>query len=979
MSTPTEPLFNQVLFNTAVFGGSKPAGKIVQVGEGLLYPALRKANITIGPQRTPSPAQFEDAIDELNRLIGSLNCDPLSIYSMDIRTFPLVKGKKTYTIGQDPQCCEQADFDVPRPQGIAYANTILMSSGTPLRFPLQLYTDQQWANVSLQDIGNSIPWALYNNWNYPISTLYLYGQPISDMLLELYMWHSIPTFRALSDVVILPPGYEDVLVLNLACRLAPHFQRVISPDVTAQARESLMRLLSYNADQPIAPVNGLCRGGDTTFTMIAGAGGRPGGVGLNDPTQSLGDLLVRGSSAVDRLPIGNPGDILIADPASWLGVRWAIAPMAAVQSVFGRTGDIIAQAGDYTVEMITGAMADPLTTRGDLLVRGSTETTRLPAGLDNQVLIADSSSVLGVRWATNATAAVSSVFGRTGAVIAANGDYRADQITNAVDTTQVYNNPPWINSLSFSKLTNVPAMVTPTRSILAGTGLTGGGDLSQDRTLSAVPDSTVQRVQVSQSGTLAGTRQGINFIAGANTTIGALDNAAANRVDVTISSTGGGTGGGVSTWNTRTGAVLPATGDYSAAQVTNAVDTTQSYSNPAWIATLAWGKITGVPALVNSFNGRTGSVMPQTSDYSAAQVTNAVDTTQSYSNPAWITSLAWGKITGVPTLVNSFNGRSGSVMPQTSDYAASQIANAVDASQTYSNPSWISSLAWNKITGAPAIVGQTPWLSNIDGNSYTLRNVTGIAIGINSVPTAAVPLWMNTASEQFPVIIANTIPLGMAGIRLSNDLSHNLLIGIGGSTETLYAAPDRAFLSSDADLLFMTANSERMRITPNGSIGIANTLAVLPADAPTFPWLVVGRNTPDGTWGQIAACGNSASMAVPVGSFAFTNYAIGAAEKRIAEITARPTTAANSGELLFNTANAGSLSQRMSISNQGVRIGGSITNVAGDLGVAREATPFEGAIFFGNAVNAFLYFDGTDFLLNCPGGLKVNGTPVVLS
>ena len=136
--------FNASLFNNAIFGGAaSPSGQIIQVGPGLLYPALRKANITIGPQRTPSPAQFQDAIDELNRLTASLNCDRLFIYSRTTLTFPLT-GAKTYTIGQDPTGTRTADFDVPRPQAIESANAI--AAGPPaLRYPLAVATDLQWA------------------------------------------------------------------------------------------------------------------------------------------------------------------------------------------------------------------------------------------------------------------------------------------------------------------------------------------------------------------------------------------------------------------------------------------------------------------------------------------------------------------------------------------------------------------------------------------------------------------------------------------------------------------------------------------------------------------------------------------------------------------------------------------------------------------------------------------------------------------
>ena len=59
--------------------------------------------------------------------------------------------------------------------------------------------------------------------------------------------------------------------------------------------------------------------------------------------------------------------------------------------------------------------------------------------------------------------------------------------------------------------------------------------------------------------------------------------------------------GGVTSWNTRTGAVVPATGDYDASQ------------------------ITGLGTIVNTFNGRDGAVVPASGDYSASEVTNALD------------------------------------------------------------------------------------------------------------------------------------------------------------------------------------------------------------------------------------------------------------------------------------------------------------------------------------------------------------------
>jgi len=113
-------------------------------------------------------------------------------------------------------------------------------------------------------------------------------------------------------------------------------------------------------------------------------------------------------------------------------------------------------------------------------------------------------------------ALVTSVFGRTGAVTLTSSD-----ITGAG---------------------GVPA----TRTLSAGAGLTGGGDLSADRSFSVVDDTTTQRVRVLSSGSLVGTRPAMNFIQGSNVTLSVLDDAANNRVNLTIASTGGGGSGGAS-------------------------------------------------------------------------------------------------------------------------------------------------------------------------------------------------------------------------------------------------------------------------------------------------------------------------------------------------------------------------------------------------------------------------------------------------
>lgn len=90
------------------------------------------------------------------------------------------------------------------------------------------------------------------------------------------------------------------------------------------------------------------------------------------------------------------------------------------------------------------------------------------------------------------------------------------------------------------------------RRISTGTGMTGGGDLTANRTLSVVADTTVQRIEIARAGALVGSRRRLNLIPGPGVDIQVADIAASNRLDVTISTTGGGSGGGsVSPLNTQ--------------------------------------------------------------------------------------------------------------------------------------------------------------------------------------------------------------------------------------------------------------------------------------------------------------------------------------------------------------------------------------------------------------------------------------------
>jgi hypothetical protein len=188
------------------------------------------------------------------------------IYSIERAEYPLDPPKTSYTIGQSPDPFAPVDFPVQRPQLIESANIIAASQS--IRYPLAVVTDQQWAKLAYQTLSNSIPEMLYNDRAAPVSTLYFWGQPAAGQSLELYTWTQVPYFTTITDAVLLPMQYIDAFVLNLAVRLAPHFQLQVNGDVRNDAQKSLMRLESINAPQPIASVGFGCCGDD--FDIYSG-------------------------------------------------------------------------------------------------------------------------------------------------------------------------------------------------------------------------------------------------------------------------------------------------------------------------------------------------------------------------------------------------------------------------------------------------------------------------------------------------------------------------------------------------------------------------------------------------------------------------------------------------------------------------------------------------------------------------------------
>jgi hypothetical protein len=130
---------------------------------------------------------------------------------------------------------------------------------------------------------------------------------------------------------------------------------------------------------------------------------------------------------------------------AWDGTQWLPQALSGVgvTSVFGRTGTVTAQTGDYSFAQVSGTVGS-----GQLPAAGGdlSGVLNVPAvaGIQNRPVAATAPSVgqvlawNGAQWTPQAQAGgVTSLFGRTGVVTGQTGDYSFPQISGTVASGQL--------------------------------------------------------------------------------------------------------------------------------------------------------------------------------------------------------------------------------------------------------------------------------------------------------------------------------------------------------------------------------------------------------------------------------------------------------------------------------------------------------------------------------------------------------------
>ena len=511
---------------------------------------------------------------------------------------------------------------------------------------------------------------------------------------------------------------------------------------------------------------------------------------MADPTAQKGDLIVRSATATTSFPVGVDGSILTADSSMARGLRWSPPAVTSVFGRTGGTvpGAVVAQPGDYDVSQVTnaasaltvfnagtgltgggplgsnhtfsvvpnttvqqieiwqegttkvgtrkginfksgagvaltitdgsggasdwvnvtvassgtgsgGGMVDPTSALGDLIVRSvilPAPPTALPIGTQGQVLTVDTTQSGKMRWATPSGGGAGSQTPWAGDIDAA-----GHALNNAGGIG--------LNIAAAPTAARIYAFVSGTEQAFAGV-VTNAANVASIALLNDVNDS----ISLKSYGTgYVGGFPGILTLEATKALAVIASGAEVMRLTTGRVLIGTTTDDGVNKLQVN-GKVKSLVGGF--------VFPDNTVQATAYVA---------ASAPVQSVFGRSGIVVAKTTapfDYSASIVTNAVDSSVTYNDPAWINTLAYSKITGKPAILVDPTTTLGDLIVR-GPSATVRLGVGTNGQVLAADSTAPNGVKW-------AAGSQSPWTSNIDGGGFTLFNAGKVGIGMATLPTA---------------------------------------------------------------------------------------------------------------------------------------------------------------------------------------------------------------------------------------------------
>jgi len=211
--------------------------------------AMRLSGSLAGGE-TLDASQAADGLVALNSMLEVWALEKLMLFKFETIAFKPVTN--SFTIGPT------GDVVTLRPVEIQSAYRT--SGGVDL--PIDVISREQYESITLK--GQASPTsAVYYKPEFPNGRVLCW--PVNGVdTLNLTVQQPLLGFTSITDVMNLPPGYQETLTFNLAVTLAPEFNTEVSRTVMRQAMNTKRLIKTVNNEIPMLSVDPALSGGVST-------------------------------------------------------------------------------------------------------------------------------------------------------------------------------------------------------------------------------------------------------------------------------------------------------------------------------------------------------------------------------------------------------------------------------------------------------------------------------------------------------------------------------------------------------------------------------------------------------------------------------------------------------------------------------------------------------------------------------------------
>lgn len=183
-------------------------------------------------------------LGRLNQLIDNWNAQREAIVAEEFLTFTFVANQQDYEIGPTA-----ADFTVTsRPVSIEGANVLLDNVSPVVSNPIVMRDYQWWLDLTVRAVSTTFPTDCYYEPSYPNGVLHFWPKPTTPYGLEIAV-RQVLAQTTINGQLVLPPGYQNALMLTLAEDCAPAYGALALgslPLTREKARQARNRIFINN-------------------------------------------------------------------------------------------------------------------------------------------------------------------------------------------------------------------------------------------------------------------------------------------------------------------------------------------------------------------------------------------------------------------------------------------------------------------------------------------------------------------------------------------------------------------------------------------------------------------------------------------------------------------------------------------------------------------------------------------------------------